>query len=167
MTEKIPALQFEEVDFEPEKEVWNVYELEDRSILKIRTILVKLLHPVKPTPLKEIPIRGKTPLEVLEFQAKFQNLMAVTKATPTLMGTPTPPVPLAELAQMEKVDVPYTPFLEDWNIYRLPDSNKIKVKLVVSSIFRVKELYDELGYPVYLVNSTNAIAAVPKPKPKP
>jgi len=163
VSEEIPALQFEEVDFEPEKEVWNVYELGDRSILKIRTVLVKLLRPIRPTPQKEIIVPGRPKMETLEFQAKFQNMMVVVKAVPTLMGKPTPPLPPSELAKMEKTEVSYTPYQEEWNIYRLPDSNKIKIKLVVSSIFRVKGQYDELGYPMYLVNSTNAVAPVPKP----
>jgi len=163
MTEEIPALHFTEVDFEPEKEVWNVYELGDRSILRVRTILVKLLRPVKSAPEREITIAERPEVEPQEFQARFQNVLAVVKAVPALMGKPTPPVPPSELATMEKTEVSYTPYQEDWNVYRLPDSNKVKIKLVVSSIFRIKGRYDELGYPVYLVNSTNAVAPVPKP----
>lgn len=39
-------LLFEEIDFDVEKEVWNVYELEDgnyRVTLKMRAILTKVL----------------------------------------------------------------------------------------------------------------------------
>ena len=160
MTEEIPALSFQEVDFVPEKEVWNVYELGDRSTLKIRAILVKLL---KPRVQRKIPVPGRPELEGQEFRAKFQNILAVTKAESSLMGKPTSPLPLSELEKMERLEVSYTPFQEDWNIYVLPEGSRIKVKLVVSSVFRIKGQYDELGYPMYLVNSTNAITPVPKP----
>jgi hypothetical protein len=162
MSDEIPALQFEQVDFEPEKETWNVYELGDKSVIKIRTILFRLLRSVKPIlqrPIMAIPPDAKA----LEFQAKFQNILAVMKATPTLMGKPTPPVPPEELLKLDKLEVSYTPYQEDWNVYRLPDGNRLKIKLVVSSVFRIKGRYDEMGYPMYVVNSTNAITPVPKP----
>ena len=79
------------------------------------------------------------------------------------MGKPTPAVSPEELLTLDKMEVPYTPYLEDWNVYRLPDGSKLKIKLVVSSVFRIKGRYDELGYPTYVVNSTNAVSPVPKP----
>lgn len=161
MSDEIPALQFEEIDFEPEKESWNVYELGDKSVIKIRTFLFKLLRPIKPTIQQTITTPPSS--KMLEFQAKFQNMLTVTKASPTLMGKPTPPVPPEELLNLDKMEVPYTPYLEDWNVYRLPDGSKLKIKLVVSSVFRIKGRYDELGYPMYVVNSTNAVTPVPKP----
>lgn len=159
MSEDIPGLQFENIDFEPEKETWNVYELGDRSIIRIRTVLVKLLRSIKSIPQKTA---AGQEMKTLEFQAKFQNLLAVTKVTPTLMGKPTPPLPPNELLKMEKVEVNYTPFQEDWNVYKLPDGTKIKVKLVISAVFRVKGQFDELGYPMYAISSTNAVSQVPK-----
>ncbi len=159
MSEDIPALHFEDIDFEPEKESWNIYELGDRSIIRIRTVLIKLMRNTKSIPQK--PVTGQE-LKTLEFQGKFQNLLAVTKATPTLMGKPTPPLPPEELLKIDKVEVAYTPYQEDWNVYKLPDGSKIKVKLVISAVFRVTGKFDELGYPMYLVTSTNAVSPVPK-----
>lgn len=159
MSEDIPALQFEDIDFEPEKESWNVYELGDRSIIRIRTVLVKLMRNIKSIPQKQVT--GQE-IKTLEFQGKFQNLLSVTKATPTLMGKPTPPLPPEELLKIDKVEVSYTPYQEDWNVYKLPDGSKVKVKLVISAVFRVKGKFDELGYPMYLVTSTNAVSPVPK-----
>jgi hypothetical protein len=159
LSEDIPALQFEAIDFESEKETWNIYELGDRSVIKIRTILIRLMRNIKSVPQK---ILTGQEMRALEFQANFQNFLTVTKATPILMGKPTPPLSADELLKMEKVEVAYTPFQEDWNVYKLPDGSKIKVKLVVSAVFRVKGRFDELGYPMYVVNSTNAITPVPK-----
>jgi hypothetical protein len=161
MNSEIPALQFKEIDFEPEKETWNIYELSDKSVIKIRTILFRLMRGIKPVSLQTITAPPEA--KALEFQAKFQNILAVTKSSPTLMGKPTAPVAPEELLKMDKVEVSYTPYQEDWNIYRLPDGTKLKVKLVVSSVFRIKGRFDELGYPMYLINSTNAITPVPRP----
>lgn len=161
MVEEVPASGFEEVDFEPEKEVWNVYELGDRSVLKIRTVLVRLLNPRVQ---RQVSVPGQPRVSAQEVMAKFQNILAVVKADPSLMGKPTPPVPMSELEKMERVEVSYTPYEEGWNIYVLPDRSKIKVKLVISAVFRIKGAYDELGYPLYFVNSTNATSPVPKPQ---
>lgn len=163
MSTEIPALHFEEIDFEPEKEVWNTYELGDRSILRIRSILLKLLRKPKLAPKGKILAPRADQGETEDFQAKFQNLLTVVKASPTLMGKPSPPLPPEELAKKERVEVTFVPYREDWNIYSLPEGRRMKIKLVVSSVFRLKGQYDELGYPVYLVSSTNAIAPVPKP----
>jgi len=157
---KIPILEFEEVDFEIEREVWNIYELGDRSRIKMRTVLVKLLR--SRARRAEKPTLGA--LELPEFQGKFQNIITVVSSVSTSLGPPSPPIPPQELASLPKDEVACTPYQEDWNIYRLPDGSKLKVKVVVSAVYRVKNKYDELGYPIYWVNSTNAVAPVPKPE---
>ncbi len=164
MTE-IPALQLEEIDFAVEKEVWNIYELADSSILKVRTVLVKLLRRKIPqSENKPLPAGVSPPTE--EFSANFQHITSVTKTKLTLMGKPTPPAPPEEMENMAKTEVAFTPFIEDWNIYNLPDGDKLKVKVNLSSVYRVNDHYDELGYPVYIVNSTNALIRVTKPAKK-
>jgi len=147
-----------EVDFEVEKEVWNTYELHDKTILKMRTILTKLLRdPYAKPPPGAVEGRG------LGFGSSFQNIVVVHKSAPELMGTPThPPVSLGET---ETIEVDFTPFSEDWNIYRIlgddvPRGMKLKVKLVVSSVVRYKGVFDQFGYPIYFVNSTNAVVPV-------
>lgn len=161
--------EYEEVDFEVEKEVWNVYELEDgrhRVTLKMRTILTKLLKPriMKPeTPPPGVPLRARKE----EFQMSFQNIVVVSSCPPELMGEPSPPIPSAELLQLPTEEINFIPFHEDWSVYRLPDSGlKLRVKLVVSSISKVKGRYDQFGYPIYQVQSTNAIVPVPPPRKK-
>jgi len=154
---------YEEVNFEIEREVWNIYELDDRSTIKMRCILVKLLKSLTPTPISPppgIPQGAKA----MEFQSVFQNIVTVIKTPSELMGTPTLPLSPQELEKINKIEVGYTPYLEDWNIYGLPDGSKLKVKLVVSAIYRIPKHYDQFGYPVYFVNSTNAIVPVPKVK---
>ncbi|PIU59826.1 hypothetical protein COS86_02175 [Candidatus Bathyarchaeota archaeon CG07_land_8_20_14_0_80_47_9] len=155
---------FEEVEFEIEKEVWNVYELDDKSTIKMRCILVKLLTSSVPTTVP--PATGVPPgAKGFEFQSVFQNIVTVIRSPPELMGKPTAQLTPQEIEKLEKIEVGYTPYLEDWNVYRLPDGTKLKIKLVVSAIYRIPKQYDPFGYPIYFVNSTNAIIPVPKARP--
>jgi hypothetical protein len=148
--------KFKEVDFEVEKEVWNRYELDDGSMIKMRTILVKLLAP------RIVPIAEAGAPRPQQFEARFQNIVAVIKALDENMGPPSGPISPQEMGSLPKIEVGYTPFAEDWNVYRLPDGSKLKVKLVVSSVSKVKDRYDQDGYPLYIVQSTNAIVPIPR-----
>lgn len=47
---------------------------------------------------------------------------------------------------------------EEWNIYKLADGTKLKVKIVVGSIIRLN-LYDPSGDPIYQMKATNAMIA--------
>jgi len=160
---------YEDVDFEVEKEVWNVYELEDRGrvTIKMRTILIKLLKstrvPTEPPPPGIPPSARKE-----EFHGSFQNIVVVAKCPPHLMGEPSPPpTSKEEFETLPRTEINFIPFYEDWNVYKLPDNKRLRVKLVVSSIFKVEGRYDQYGYPVYEVQSTNAIVPVsPKTRPK-
>jgi hypothetical protein len=170
-------LPYEEVDFEIEKEVWNVYELEDgkhRVTLRMRTILTKLLKPrlVEPErqPLFGIPKgMSRVPQNVRkeEYQMSFQNIVVVASCPPELMGIPSPPIPPNELNQLPTEEVTFNAFNEEWNIYKIPESGlKLKIKLVVSSINKPKDAFDQFGYPLYIIQSTSAIVPVPPKKRK-
>jgi hypothetical protein len=174
MSKKIAP--FEEEEFEIEKEVWNVYELEDgnhRVTLKMRTILTKLLRP-RLIEAQTPPLIGVPPdmLGVTkgggkdEFQMSFQNIVVVSSCPTELMGPPSAPIPAEELSKLPTEEINFNPFNEDWNIYKIPESGlKLKIKLVVSSVNKPKGIYDQFGYPIYIVQSTNAVVPVP-PKVK-
>ena len=163
-------LLFEEIEFDVEKEVWNSYELEDgnyRVTVRMRSILTKIVKPriMHPDPLplvgipKELQAQGQGHRQ--EMQMSFQNIVVVSNCPPELMGPPSPPIPPSDLNQLSTEEIGFTAFSEDWNIYTLsPSGQKIKVKLVVSSISKPKGAYDQFGYPLYIVQSTNAIAPV-------
>ena len=166
---KVIFPKFEEADFDIEKEVWNVYELQEgrhRVTLKMRTVLTKLLKPRimkdEPPP-PGVPPRAKK----VGFEMAFQNIVIVSSCPPDLMGEPSPPIPRHEFEKLPREEVEFIPFYEDWNIYQIKTpSMKIKVKLVVSSVERVEGRFDQFGYPIYNVHSTNAIAPMPPKKRK-
>lgn len=157
--------RFEEEDFKLENEVWNIYELEDgrhRVTLKMRTVLTKVL---KPRFMKDDPLPPGVPPDAkqMQFGMSFQNIVVVSNCPPELMGKPSPPVSPAESQKLPREEIKFIPFYEDWNVYGLSDGMKIRVKLVVSSIEKVLGRYDQFGYPIYNVQSTNAvIPALPK-----
>lgn len=142
-----------EVDFEPEKEVWNVYELSDGSMLRIRAMLMKLYRLAQP------PKEGGD-----QYNASFQNVMVVKRTSPKLKGPKsTVPLPVTNLDQIPKVEVQFSPLVEDWNVYRLETGDSLKVKLVASIIYRIRDKWDQFGDPFYVVSSTNVIQPVKRP----
>lgn len=159
--------QYEDIDFDVEKEVWNVYELEDgrhRVTLKMRGILTKVLKPRIMTPeppLIGVPAGAK---KKMEYMLSFRNIVIVSSCPTELMKAPSEPIPPTEFQQLPRQEINFIPFNEDWNIYRVHNGPKIRVKLVVSSVEKVEGRYDQFGYPVYQVQSTNAIAPVSPPR---
>jgi len=64
--------------------------------------------------------------------------------------------------EVDATDVEFQTRKEDWNEYQLMDGTIIKMKLVVSQIFRIDGTYDNEGNPAYQIKSTN-VAAVSSP----
>lgn len=52
---------------------------------------------------------------------------------------------------------------EDWNVYQLKDGSTLKVKLVLAGVIRVRNQYDPIGNPVYMINSTNVVRVTDVP----
>ncbi len=57
--------------------------------------------------------------------------------------------------EVDAAEVEFQTRKEDWNEYQLMDGTVIKMKLVVSEIFRIEGLYDEAGNPLYQIKSAN------------
>ncbi|MEM3590464.1 MAG: hypothetical protein QXN33_05690, partial [Candidatus Bathyarchaeia archaeon] len=86
------------MDFEVEKEVWNQYELDDGSMIKMRTILVKLLAP------RFVPIPEAGAPRPQQFEARFQNIMVVARALEKNMGPPSGPISPQEMDSLPKIE---------------------------------------------------------------
>jgi len=61
-------------------------------------------------------------------------------------------------------DVDFDVVGEDWNTYRLKDGTSLKVKLVLAGVIRLKNKYDPLGNPVYMIKSTNVVRVMDVPE---
>jgi hypothetical protein len=137
-----------EIDFAVEKEDWNIYELEDGTMLKIRPILLRLLKTPAPVGL------GKG----TAFGVVAQNLLSV-RANPDRKGQPsTTPFSPEIMEKAVKTNVPFNEKKWVWNTYLLPDNIRLKIRLVVTSVLRAEGLFDQFGNPVYRVSSDNVTA---------
>src|SRR5439155_4163476 len=97
-------------------------------MIRGRSILLRLMK--APVALEQLPPAvTSVPGQVAQFGAEFQNLFSVSKASPLSIGKPGVLSP-QELVSRETVEVQYVPYSEDWNIYRLANGNKLKIKLV-------------------------------------
>ena len=54
--------------------------------------------------------------------------------------------------------IPVQQAKEGWSQYLLTDGSIVKIKMVVTDIFRVDGEYDPEGNPVYYVKSTNVLS---------
>ena len=64
--------------------------------------------------------------------------------------------------EVDATEIEFQTRKEDWNEYQLMDGTVIKMKLVVSEIFRIEGMYDAAGNPTYQIRSTN-VPAVKSP----
>jgi hypothetical protein len=64
---------------------------------------------------------------------------------------------------MDVWDVPIEESIERWTELRLEDGAVLRVKVVVSNVFRLLDK-DEQGNPRYAINSTNAVVLGSPPK---
>lgn len=52
---------------------------------------------------------------------------------------------------------------EVWNEYELDDGSTLKVKLVLNGVYRLVGEYNDMGEPVYIINSNNQVRALGVP----
>lgn len=148
----INLTKLEELDFEIGQEEWNKYELQDRTKLRIRAILLKLYRaPASP--------------EQTGFITNFQNILSVI-VDPNLRGlASTKILSPEEINAANKHEVRFTPIVEPWNNYRLPNGDQLKTKLVVSLVYRIDGHYDIFGNPLYVVQSKTVLQPIPRNTP--
>lgn len=64
--------------------------------------------------------------------------------------------PDAESVDFESVE-------QNWDEYKLEDGTTLKIKLQVNGIYRLEDEYDEMGEPIYVVNTNNQVRLVDIP----
>lgn len=67
---------------------------------------------------------------------------------------------------VEAVAVPVRSSQEHWNEYLLDDETVLRMKLVVTDVYRIEGLYDNEGNPIYHIKSGNVASAIPTEKLK-
>ena len=129
----------EEIDFDIEREVWSRYTLTDETVLKLRTVLMKVF--------KAMEESGES------YGLEAKNLVS-TLVPPDLKGTPNPnPLSVQELRDLPHERVNILQQEEDWNLYRFSDGRTFRMRSIVVDIFRVDGNYDKYGNTQYIVTS--------------
>lgn len=64
-----------------------------------------------------------------------------------------------KVVEAEKID--FNPIAENWSLYRLEDGSVVRLRLIVSEIFRLPGSDPVTGMPQYLAKSTNIMAVEP------
>jgi hypothetical protein len=138
----------EDLEFEIEKEAWNTYELKDGVRIKGRIILLRLA-------------RNRN-LPPGQYAIQSQN-MFVTYAPNSLKGIPATPRSSDEIKESDMFTVEVLNSNEVWNTYNIVNTgDRIKIKLVATEVFRVKDSFDQLGQPYYIVSSGLMISPISK-----
>lgn len=57
--------------------------------------------------------------------------------------------------EVEGTEVSFETIREEWNVYRLTDGTTLKFKAVVANIIRLDDEHNDVGDPIYIVNSRN------------
>jgi len=139
--EKINFLQFEAID-----EPWNIYKLEDGSVLRVRIILSGLL---------------KEDDNVFSLQTtRAFNVIP----NPKYMGVSSPPLKSNEKLEdyIEADDLKVLEKTDNWNEYEVPSENiKLSVRGELVSVSRTSR-HDDRGIPIYIAN----VQLLVKPKKK-
>ena len=68
--------------------------------------------------------------------------------------------------EVDAWDVPIEESLERWTEIKLEDGSVLRLKAVVSNVFRIEGKTDDQGNPMYAVRSTNALVTVNGPTKK-
>ena len=135
------------IEFEIIKEPWNKYQLQDNSVLKMRTVLKS--------------IRRLAKKNGVEYLVGAQILIVVHAAS-DLRGDVNPSqVSNDEIVKcMEIEDMHYDSLAQESNEYLLDDGAKIKVHTNTASISRsiLKDMY---GDSIYSVQHNNQILIKP------
>ena len=129
-------LDFDYVDFETVGEPWNLYKLENGSLIKFKLVLVKVI------PNKNDP---------KNYSLNTANVVGV-ESPRELRGAPTLPPTEGTYSDFEKKDLNFEVIKESWNEYKLKDGNTLKIKPAITVINKTKS-FDSHGEPIYVVHS--------------
>lgn len=141
---RVQERRLEELDFEPIEERWNEYELLDENVyvrLRGRIILVKLF---------------RNPAGKSQYGMKLHKVFAVSSPR---KGVPMKPPTPAEIKKMEKYPVEIVSSREPWNIYKVVRTGELlRVKLIVTDVYRLRGYYDSEGEPFYVIHSGSLVS---------
>jgi len=139
-----------ELDFKVIEEKWLTIKLKDGSVIKFKPVLVRVFETDAKDPLTGEPVHG------------FEGQNVVTVRSPeNLRGPPSEHIPLVHDAlKMPKEEVEVVEIIDPgWNLYELENGKKIKTKAVITSVYKIKDVFDRYGNPYYVVMSQMVVGS--------
>ncbi|MHA1637399.1 MAG: hypothetical protein ACTSUO_06390 [Candidatus Thorarchaeota archaeon] len=134
-----------EMSFEIVHEDWNVYKLEDGSLLRIRPIVIKVIKTTQLT-LEGLPLIGLGAINVITASVP-EDLKNKPSADKSILD-------------VSKKVIEFNVIKEPWNVFKLEDDSLLKVKLVVSRVTRTPK-FNKFGEPIYIATSSSVIDLQP------
>lgn len=135
------SIEPEYIDFDVIKEDWNLYKIEDGTILKLKLVFIKVIR------------EGVDSVGNPIYSINSQNVVGIIPPK-ELMGPPSnrsyTPQEIAD--SIVKEDLKFEVIREDWNEYKLKDGTTLYIKPVVTMVSRTS-LFDRRGEPIYNVQS--------------
>jgi len=134
-----------ELDFKTIREEWMNIQLEDGTVIRFKTVLVRVFETGQVDPITGEP----------KYNVEGQNIV-VARAPDELKGEPSDFIPpIQELVKKKKpIEVKIKGITgDDWNEYELETGKKIRTKPVITKILRIDDYYDRYGNPMYVVQS--------------
>jgi hypothetical protein len=130
-----------DINFDVVNEEWNIYKLEDNTLLKIKIILLRIIQ--EGSDPRGNPVAG------------------------TLVNTVVAPIPPEGLRHLKAItpifDLKYEIIKETWNEYNTEDGFVIKIKPNISQIDRLDKI-DPRGDPLYGMSMQPSIKRMPRGK---
>ncbi len=156
-----PLTEFEQVDFDVEREQWNKYRLDDKTILKTKFVLINVFFE-KGFKAKAQKVKGMKDKFPVGFRFQSSNVIGV-QVQSNVIGTPDNRLYTYQELQafVTKEDMDFQTINETWNIYRLPENVVMKVKISPVDVKKTSK-FDTLGIPIYLVESSADIKIGPR-----
>ena len=131
---------FQVLPFEAVKEDWSLYRLRDKSIAKVRYILINVIKSI------QLDVFGNP-----TFSFNYATVVGIIPEE-SLLGSPSPSIsPEILNASIVEKDIDFETMAEPWNEYRT-EGKILRIKLVLTRIARTN-VFDEHGIPIYLVNT--------------
>ncbi|WXG39480.1 MAG: hypothetical protein WED07_01375 [Candidatus Freyarchaeum deiterrae] len=140
-----------DLDFDVLREPWNIYQLEEGPILRVKYVLTRF-------------VRQKDAGGLVGYAFKGQNVVSLSHFPEELRGSPSPRVYSSEELQASIVNesVRYSTLVEEWNEYVAEDGANIRLKITITQVCKTNKT-DSDGEPIYLVK-TSLLPQITPPK---
>ncbi len=121
-------------NFKVLKDEWSEYILEDKTIIRIKTIPLKII-------IQDSKYGVNTTIALAAFSPKELKGEPSDKKVDNSQA----------INSFDKADLTFEPKKEPWNEYELEDGTKLFLKTIAVQVSRTK-LFDLYGDPIYWVN---------------